>query len=224
MQETRVLVAPNQSVSPSVTLYSSKSLEAMLTPEIRRILDVMNFMVPSNVPATPELLAHLRKAAAAHEAALVPASESELTRALALLSTATIAWTDEDERKVKLGMELLKRGLAHVPLDLLNDGIAAYIGKEGRRFFPKSPGELLEFTNPGLRLRSRRATNLRRMHAELERRADEERKRLASETQWTPESTADANATFRRLGIRTRYKYVGGGRVETVVLELGTPE
>lgn len=226
MTDQRSLTAPitaaNQSVTPSVTLYSTKSLNELLTPALVKVLDPATLVVPDNMPNSPALIAHLRKAATAHNAALIPASADEIARALAMLSTATIPWADEDERKVKLGMELLKRGLSHVPLDLLNAGIARYIGQPGRRFFPKSPGELLEFIKPALDRRASRAHRLDRIADELEKRATEERRRAEQDRSWTPESVAAANDDFRRAGVRTRYRYVGEGLPpETVMLPAG---
>jgi hypothetical protein len=154
--------------------------------------------------------------AATYEAALIPANRQEIERELGVLTTATIPWTDHDERDAMMQLEQLIAGLSHVPLDLLKDGCRRYIMKEGKRFFPRSPGELLEFISPALRKRQRRAAHLKATVAELWNRQRAEDARRTADESWTEAEVAEANETFRRCGLETRYRLVAGGRVERV--------
>lgn len=169
-------------------------------------------MLPT-VRNTAELRSLTMRAARAHDAALVPASRDEIAKELAMLSTATIPW-NQDDRETRMQMELLMGGIADVPPDVLKSACRAYMLKPGRRFFPKSPGELREFIDKPLDRRRRHAARLHAIHAELERRAAEEDRRRKQDEEWTPAKVAEANAAFAATGVRLRYRYIGNGKVE----------
>lgn len=223
MTDQRALTRANQTVPASATLYSEHSLRTMLAESWLSTIDAAVYLTPSDFPATPAVIAAVKRAAAAHEAALTPASRDEIGRQLALLSTATIPW-DQDDRETRMQTEQLIVGLADVPHDILVGACARYLTKPGKRFFPRSAGELREFVNGPLGKRQRRARHLAQLRDDLERKAAEEAERERAERAWTPELVDDANSHFRRLGLRTRYRYVPGGAPESYSVTPGEPE
>lgn len=169
-------------------------------------------MAPGGLPPSPDLIARLKRARAVHEAALVPASRDELAKELMTLSAATIPWQQTD-RETALQFELVIAGLADVPLDLMKDGCRRYMMEPGKRFFPRSPGELREFIVAPLMKRKRRVSHLGLLIDQLGTALRREQERERIESSWTEAKVAEANGVFERAGLKTRYEYLGGGKI-----------
>lgn len=110
----------------------------------------------------------LRAAAMVHAEALAPSASSERHSVLMGLRSCTII-RDEDAAEADATLKLLRVHLDDVPLDILQAACRAYCNAPGRRFFPKSAGELRTFINPLLYERRARAMRLARLAAEAER-------------------------------------------------------
>ncbi|SFP62384.1 hypothetical protein [Sphingomonas rubra] len=110
----------------------------------------------------------LRDAAMAHAAALTPSTPDERHRLLLGLRSGTII-RDEDADEADATLKLLRVHLDDVPLDILQAACRAYCNAPGRRFFPKSAGELRTFINPMLYERRARAMRLNRLAEQAER-------------------------------------------------------
>lgn len=115
--------------------------------------------------------ATLRLAADEHGRALAPANLARCTRILARLRLATIA-RDESEQEARASFEILREDLDDVPADILEAACRAYRNHPGRRFFPRSAGELRAFINPDLSQRRAHAAYLEML---ADRAAREER-------------------------------------------------
>lgn len=120
--------------------------------------------MPIPAGAGPEL----RAAAAAHREALAPASAVDRHCVLMGLRSATLP-RDEDQHEAEASYKLLRQHLADLPLDILQDACRAYCNAPGRRFFPRSAGELRAFAGPLLHQRQARAWRLERLAEEAER-------------------------------------------------------
>lgn len=110
----------------------------------------------------------LRAAAEAHRAALVPSTADERHAVLMGLRSGTLI-RDEDEREAMATFKLLRSHLDDVPLDILQDACRAYCNAPGRRYFPKSAGELRTFIAPLIHQRAARALRLRKLAEQCER-------------------------------------------------------
>jgi len=88
--------------------------------------------------------------------------------------------------------QMLRAHLADVPLDILQAACRAYCNVPGRRFFPRSAGELRTFTAPLMHARVARAFRLRKL-AEAAERADARRAELAADP-LTPEDVDEIMA------------------------------
>jgi hypothetical protein len=128
-------------------------------------------------PLPPGAGTALGEVADLHQAALLPSTSDERQRVLVGLRSATIIQR-EDQAETDATMKLLRVHLEDVPLDILEAACRAYCNAPGKRFFPRSAGELREFIAPLLRARQRRAFRLRWLAQEAEA-ADAERARLA---------------------------------------------
>lgn len=184
-------------------------------------LDAEEFHAPVSFP--PGAPALLEQAAAAHADGLVPATEAQRDATLMMLRSGTVL-RNESPEEARATFALLMGGLADVPADILDSACRAHINEPGTRFFPKSPGELLRFAGPMLAKRHVRAWRLKRLAEIAAERKEAERKRAEEEKSWTEEKVAEANADFRTLGLKTRYRYLGEGRCEHYVLQLGEPD
>lgn len=104
----------------------------------------------------------LREIARAYRDANHPASYETRLMLLRNLRAGTIARAEHPD-EARVSFEKLLADLSDVPEDILRDGCSAYVNQPGKRFFPRSAGELREFTNPLQIRRSRRAYRLREM-------------------------------------------------------------
>jgi hypothetical protein len=137
------------------------------------------------MPIPPDAGSDLRAAAALHQLALAPSTSAEREEVLVGMRFATIV-RDEAEEEAAMCQKLLRVHLQDVPIDILRDACHAYVNQPGRRFYPKSAGELRTFTNPPMIMRRSRAFHLLRLAEEADR-ADAERERLAGDP-LTPEA------------------------------------
>ena len=110
----------------------------------------------------------LRSAAMLHAEGLAPCSSQERHAVLMGLRSGTII-RDEDAAEADATLKLLRVHLSDVPLDILRDACRDYCNAPGRRFFPKSAGELRTFINPMLFGRRARAMRLARLADQAER-------------------------------------------------------
>ncbi|VXC63224.1 hypothetical protein [Sphingomonas sp. AX6] len=110
----------------------------------------------------------LRTAAEAHVAALAPSLPADRYAVLRGLRSATII-KDEDADEAKASISLLNAHLSDVPQDILEAACRAYCNAPGRRFYPRSAGELRAFINPMMSERQARAVRLRRLAERVER-------------------------------------------------------
>lgn len=209
--ENQVTTTAPRTIGGSATRCSESSLAKELTPALVTMIDVHKLVVPHNIANSEALRSHLLRTAKKHDAALTPATAAEIHHELAKLTTVTIP-TDQDEREAKMQLAALKAGLSDVPLDILQEGVRRYSMADGRRFFPRSPGELRAFVSADLAKRRRRALNLRLAHDELLARHVEAARRRAEDAAWTQDRVDQANEDFCKVGLATRFVYVGDGR------------
>jgi len=121
--------------------------------------------------------AALRESAAAHQVALAASTGEERQAILMALRSATII-RNEHVDEADATLKMLRVHLEDVPIDILKEAIRAYCNAPGKRFFPRSAGELREFTQVALYQRQSRVLHLRKLADEADR-ADVERERLA---------------------------------------------
>lgn len=177
------------------TRFSPASLEAAIPGWVSlRELDASfphGYPLPIPASAGPAL----REAAALHEAAMAPSTAAERHAILMGLRSATILLAEHaDEAEASLA--LLRSHLADVPLDILQAACRAYCNVPGRRFFPRSAGELRTFTAPPMYARQARAFRLRKL-AEAADKADARRAELAAD----PLTPADVEAILAKHGL-----------------------
>lgn len=146
---------------------------------------------PGTLPANAATA--LLAASHEHRAALAPAASDETHGCLLALRSATIL-RDEHAAEAELSFKMLRVHLGDVPLDILEQACRAYCNAPGRRFFPRSAGELRTFTDPLVRRREARAVVLERL-AKQAHEEQAERDRLAADP-LTPEASAAIMAEF----------------------------
>ncbi len=115
----------------------------------------------------------LRLAADEHGALLVRAEAEVVAKTLAGLRSATMP-RQESPEEAEASFNLLRAHLADVPADILKEACRRYVNRPGRRYFPRSAGELREFINPLHVARKMAEYRLRQMAdaaAERDRRA-----------------------------------------------------
>ncbi len=147
--------------------------------------------------------ADLLLAADEHRSLMVPAERDFVAKTLGGLRSATIV-RDEDPDEAKASFNLLRVHLSDVPADILAEACRRYVNQPGRRFFPRSAGELRAFINPLVLSRQVREHRLRCMAAaaaERDRRAEAQ-----AAFEWTVERLRDlprfaAAAVLRAGGI-----------------------
>ena len=139
-------------------------------------------------PIPPGAAPAVQAAAEAHEVAIAPATTEERHSLLMGLRSATLI-RDEHADEAEATMRLLVAHLADVPRDILAAACRMYCNAPGRRYFPRSAGELRTFINPLLHGRVATAWHLRRL-AEQAEREEAERARLAADP-LTPEARAE---------------------------------
>jgi hypothetical protein len=136
---------------------------------------------PIPAGAAPALLIAAEK----HRSAMVPAAPAERHAVLMGLRSGTIL-RDEDADEAEATVKLLRVHLDDVPLDILQAACRAYCNAPGRRFFPRSAGELRTFISPLQYQRQARAVRLERLAAEAKK-ADARRAELEGDP-LTPEA------------------------------------
>lgn len=121
----------------------------------------------------------LRLAADKHRSAMAPAAPADRHAVLMGLRSGTIL-RDEDADEAEATVKLLRVHLDDVPLDILQAACRAYCNAPGRRFFPRSAGELRTFISPLQYQRQARVIRLERLAAEAEK-ADARRAELEAD-------------------------------------------
>lgn len=121
----------------------------------------------------------LRAAAMLYAKALAPSTSAERHAVLFGMRSSTIL-RDEKGVEADATLKLLRAHLDDVPLDILKEACRAYCNATGRRFFPKSAGELRTFINPMLYERRARVMRLAHLADEAER-ADARAAELAAD-------------------------------------------
>lgn len=152
----------------SVIRYSSSMLEAAIPSWVdRRTLDSM---IPHGyaLPIPAGAGEGLRAAAMVHAEALAPSTKEERHRVLLGLRSGTII-KDEHAQEADATLRLLRVHLEDVPLDILEAACRAYCNVAGRRYFPRSAGELRTFINPLHQQRKARAMYLMRLADQADR-------------------------------------------------------
>lgn len=136
----------------------------------------------------------LRAAAMMYAEALAPCTGRERHAVLTGMRSSTIVLIEEGI-EADATIKLLRVHLDDVPLDILQAACRAYCNVPGRRFFPKSAGELRTFINPMLYERRARAMRLSRLADEAER-ADARAAELAADP-LTPEAMREIMAAAK---------------------------
>ncbi|PTQ12945.1 hypothetical protein CLG96_02040 [Sphingomonas oleivorans] len=162
----------------------------------------------------------IRAAADAHFAALAPSTADERQRTLRGLRSATIL-QQEDAAEAEATLKMLRVHVADVPLDILEAACRAYCNAPGKRFFPKSAGELRTFINPLIYARQARAYRLKKLAAQAEK-EEAERRRLEDDP-LTPEAMAAIKAEFGldRLGEESAAPAAGSAPLDKGVTTFG---
>lgn len=137
----------------------------------------------------------LRAAAELHHAAMAPSTSKERHVILMGLRSATILLPEHAD-EAEASLTLLRNHLSDVPLDIMKVACHAYCNVPGRRFFPRSAGELRTFTAPLMHARVARAFRLRKL-AEAAERADARRAELAAD----PLTPADVEEILAAHGL-----------------------
>lgn len=152
----------------SAIQYSTAMLEAMIPAWVD--LHMLDCSVPHGygLPIPAGSGAGLRAAAKVYANALTPSTKDERHRVLVGLRSGTIV-RDEHVQEAEATMKLLRVHLEDVPLDILEAACRAYCNTPGRRFFPRSAGELRTFINPLLYQRKARALHLMRLSDQADR-------------------------------------------------------
>lgn len=145
------------------------------------------FPYPYSLPIPAGAAPAIRAGAAAHADALAPAQPEETRAVLVGLRSATIL-IGEDEQEARASFKMLRAHLADVPIDILEAACRAYCNHPGRRFFPRSAGELRAFVNPLVAARRARAFHLERL-ADQAAAMEAERRRLEDDP-CSPEAAA----------------------------------
>lgn len=175
--------------------FSSSTLEAAIPAWVDlRALDA-SFPHGYGLPVPAGAGAALRAAAELHEAALVPSSAADRHAILMGLRSATILLA-EHAQEADATLKLLRVHLEDVPYDILQAACRDYCNAPGRRFFPRSAGELRTFTSPLMYSRQARAFRLRKL-AEAAEKADARRAELEADP-LTPE---DVEAILAKHGL-----------------------
>lgn len=181
--------------SPATRYSVATLLQAIPTwVDLRLLSAVMQYGYGRPIPAGAG--EELRAAALAHRNALAPSDAEERYAVLRGLRSGTIL-VQETAEEADATLSLLVAHLADVPIDILKAGARAYCNATGRRFYPKSAGELRAFTNPLLFERQARASHLEHL-AKLADKEDARRKR-ESECLSPEEFSKGAKEIMRRL-------------------------
>jgi len=182
--------------TPPVTRYSVATLLQAIPDwvDLRLLSAVMQYGYGRPIPAGAG--EQLREAALVHRQALSPSDAEERYSVLRGLRSGTIL-VQETAEEADATLSLLVAHLADVPIDILKAGARAYCNAPGRRFYPKSAGELRAFTNPLMFERQARASHLEYL-AKLADQEDARRKR-AAECLSPEEFSKGAKEVMRRL-------------------------
>lgn len=160
--------AADEGGAVSVTRCSATTLAAAIPAWVdHRALDA-SFPHGYGMPVPAGSADGLRNAAMMHAEALAPSTSHERHGVLMGLRSGTIV-RDEDAAEADATIKLLRVHLDDVPIDILQAACRAYCNAPGRRFFPKSAGELRTFINPMLYERRARAMRLARLADQAER-------------------------------------------------------
>lgn len=165
-------LAKTHDATTGTAVSAIRSLTAMLEAAIPAWVDhhMLDCSVPHGygLPIPVGAGEGLRAAAMAYADALAPSGKDERQRVLVGLRSGTIV-RDEHVQEAEATMKLLRAHLEDVPLDILEAACRAYCNAPGRRFFPRSAGELRTFINPLLHQRKARAAHLMRLADQADR-------------------------------------------------------
>lgn len=154
----------------SETRFSVATLRAVESYRSDLLTD--SLILPDPPPGSAPMF---RQAAAELQDALAPCGEAFASGSLLAMRSSTHL-PKQSEEETLASFRVLVAHLKEIPADLLKAGIRAYVAAPGTRYFPKAPGELMEFISPGLRLRQRGAYRFAKMAETAEenaRRQDE---------------------------------------------------
>ena len=152
----------------TVIRYSPTTLAAAIPAWVDHHALDASFPHGYGLPVPAGAGADLRAAAMVHAEALAPSTPEQRHKVLTGLRSATII-RDEHANEADATMKLLRVHLEDVPLDILEAACRTYCNVPGRRFFPKSAGELRTFINPMVYERRARAMRLARLADQAER-------------------------------------------------------
>lgn len=129
-----------------------------------------------------------------HAQGMTPATPEERQGVLLGLRSGTIL-RDEAGVEAEASLKLLRVHLDDVPLDILQQACRAYCNAPGRRFFPRSAGELRSFINPLVFDRHARAMRLMRLADQADR--EEARAAELAADPADPEAVAEICRRYR---------------------------
>ncbi|QEH80858.1 hypothetical protein EIK56_23105 [Sphingomonas sp. C8-2] len=164
------------------TLPAQRRLSTSSAALVKRLLRDLDDEGPFNADWASEREQPAALLAAADEmrAMMAPAPPALVEEALRALRSATIL-RQEDAAEATASFDLLCAHLSDVPADILLKGCGLYVNTPGKRFFPRSAGEIRAFTSPMVMRRQVREYRLRAMA-----RAAEERERRGRRTAAEP--------------------------------------
>lgn len=131
----------------------------------------------------------LRRASDEYRASLAPCGAVAAERLLTALRRSTIL-TNEVPIEAAATMRMLIAQLADMPEDLLSTACDRFTREPGKRFFPKSSGELIAFVAKDWAYRKIATVRFAQM-AEKADEEDRERERIAEPMDWTPDAIRD---------------------------------
>lgn len=179
-------------------------------------LDQSIFYPPETIEVSAQ---QLSIAADELEHALAPVAPDQLDTILKGLSVATMIQNQADEEH-EAGFKILMRHLAHLPDDIIRAACSRYIDQPGKVFFPRNPGQILEFAKPMLFQRQRRAMNLRRL-AQIKAERDEREREMAKIDEIPIDEIKSWRPSMRKTALdkgwisKAQYDQSGGGTVMT---------
>lgn len=128
------------------------------------------------VPIPADWAPALRSAQTDIAAFMAPSDLATVERELMMLRSST-QLRKETAEEADVSFKVLCANLVEVPADILRRACRRYIRAPGTRFFPRSPGEILSFTNPLLFDRRRMIHRLSKMADAAEQARDEQLRR-----------------------------------------------
>jgi hypothetical protein len=203
MAQELVTISPTRWQEPQLGLSLKQDLHAAMETTNSTYL---------NVPS-PADVAALRKAADVYRAGLIGSSRETIAGMMGVLATAFPNQRLSDE-EAAAKLELYCRSLDDLPEDILKTAIDRLL--KTQNWFP-TIAEIRQAASPDFEPRRRGLMACMRLIMKFDR---EYRPPAQDKTDWTQAEIDEANASFRRLGLTTRYRLHPHkpGHVETVQL------